>query len=371
MAIGASAGAPTGGGGGVSSQSPSSPGGGSSSADGGGGGSIAGLGEAVQSFNQQPALTEGRSYIMCLIKAYKARYTNARNALQSVSDTIAVAKGRFVSEWKFPIVYAKLDELYKNLNDPNTFGFKVEFDAAVQHLSEGEKCFPQNLSKDDTAACYQKFTGPLVSMKQLSSQLDGLYKMVGDEGTETIQAAMNQHGMDFVYSGALGYINDTIEASQNQINAAKGAITGMYAWGDQGNVDKLKYSFAPAYATAKIRLTDLSPEKLPRDRQGKFEAAQRDALMNLESANTQWSQYDQNGDKLDEIGVYIEANRLTEFASMSLAEAAIAAKIREAPADGGNPSPQLSAIRDEGPNRKNDGPACDVDAPDPPDDGKK
>ncbi|MCX5787834.1 MAG: hypothetical protein NTX64_04895 [Elusimicrobia bacterium] len=377
-------GANTGGTGAGNSTAMNPEGGGGGGGGGDGGGRMGALATAAGSFNSQPALTTARKYLMCLIKTYEERYSRAQSALGSMVSTVGNAQ---IALAKYPGPYAKLHELYLDLTDSTQWGFKVEFDNAVKNLEAGKKCLGQALSQDDTAKCYQQIAGPLRAMKKpLGDELNGLYNLVGQEGQEAMDAFIRE-GDQYKYwdeydypnrhyyprwgpwNGALGYLNDTIAASQSQIKVAQDAILGMYDWGDRQNVQKVKEAFLVQYGMASTRIADVQPTDVPRAQQGEFQKAQTAAELNLASANEEWNQYDPGGDKFDEIGHFVEAERLTKFAAMSIASVANAGKLQAA--NGGmDPSAQLGSIEDEPLHGQAGSGACDVDAPPPSDDKK-
>ena len=384
-AIGAqNPGANTGGtGAGNSAMNPEGGGGGGGGGDGGG--RMGALATAAGNFNSQPALTSARKYLMCLIKTYEDRYSRAQTALAAMVITVGNARTALA---QYPGPSAKLTELYLDLTDSKQWGFKQEFDDAVKSLEAGKKCLGQALSEDETAKCYQQIAGPLRSMKKpLGDELTGLYNLVGQEGQDAMDAFVRE-GDQYKYwdeydypnrnyyprwgpwNGALGYLNDTIVTSQSQIKAAQDAILGMYDWGDRQNVEKVKEAFLVQYGAASSRIADVQPTDVPRAQQGAFEKAQTSAELNLASADEQWSQYNPDGDKFDEIGIFVEAERLTKFAAMSMADVAKAGQLKAA--DGGmDPSAQLGSIEEEPLHGQAGSGACDVDAPPPSGDDKK
>ena len=181
-------------------------------------------------------------------------------------------------------------------------------------------------------------------------QIDAFYNLVGSEGAEAMKTLPCQPTYGYGYYGynncgaPRAFLDGEIKTYQSQLNAAKAEINGL-DWGNDDEVAKMSRSFAPQYAVAKMRLNDIVVAKLPRKAQPDWESVARNANLNLEKANTGWSQFEDQGNQQAKLTVFIEAHRDTQFAANELARGAAVLGLRPMP-ENGAPSAQFIAVQD-------------------------
>ncbi|MBI4422598.1 MAG: hypothetical protein HY554_02660 [Elusimicrobia bacterium] len=312
-------------------------------------GQIAAFSAAADAFAAQPALNVGgRTDAVCLMKAYRIRYERAHESLTSIHSGVARAAATLSrSPHGYPSISGSLMSLHREVAEQN--GLLTLMAHAVERLREGETCFVQSQDHRRTAACYDKFIGPIRNRDLMVRYVNGFMQLLESEKNATVHQ-MREEGQ--------AYINGELEAWWSMAKAAEDALKGLRL-GNGSSLANHSAQFFPPHANAQNALHDIDPNKIPRVKQREFETKAMNANIGLEKAHTAWTEFSRQTDAHAKVVKFLEAHRETQLAAMDLALAAVAVGARGAPAPGLSPAPQFAPVMGGGAE------ACDTPPPPP------